>query len=151
MSKNSLVRDEVIARSDAINAQIDLVSKQIELGETKEILDIKEEMGLASNNISDLIGNIEDAGLELGWTVKKYNNLFHNEGYKSAAGAWVASVCKFIGLCIAGLLISFGAPFWHDFVGTFTGLRKTLTGEKGGNGGGTTTQTGIEENQVNKQ
>lgn len=43
-----------------------------------------------------------------------------------------------------GFLNSFVSPFWHDFIGTFTWLRKTLRGKKEenkknvGSGGGVT-------------
>ncbi len=70
-----------------------------------------------------------------------------NEKFWDALHDVGAGFYKFIGLIISGLLISFGAPFWHDFIGTFTGLRKTLRGkkeekkEKEGNGGSTTPTT----------
>ena len=37
---------------------------------------------------------------------------------------------KLIGLFISGLLISFGAPFWHDFLSAFVGIKKTLRGRE---------------------
>ncbi len=38
----------------------------------------------------------------------------------------------YVGLCFARLLIGFGAPFWHDFIGKLTEIRKTLMGKKEG-------------------
>lgn len=134
LSKNSIIREELVARSDVINAQVELVSKQIELSEKKSISEIKPEFDEAKKNITDLTTTITDAGLELGWTSDKFSKIFKNKAHKSSKEVWAAAVYKFIGLLIAGLLISFGAPFWHDFIGTFTGLRKTLRGKKEGSG-----------------
>lgn len=124
LSKNSIIREELVARSDVINAQVELVSKQIELSEKKSISEIKPEFDEAKKNITDLTTTITDAGLQLGWADGKITK---------ACNSFGSVVYKLIGLLIAGLLISFGAPFWHDFIGTFTGLRKTLRGNKEGN------------------
>ncbi len=35
---------------------------------------------------------------------------------------------KMLGIIISGLLISFGAPFWHEFLRSFTGIRNMLRG-----------------------
>ncbi len=121
LSKNSIIREELVARSDVINAQVELVSKQIELSEKKSISEIKPEFDEAKKNITDLTTTITDAGLQLGWADGKITK---------ACNSFGSVVYKLIGLLIAGLLISFGAPFWHDFIGTFTGLRKTLRGRK---------------------
>ncbi len=125
LSKNSIIREELVARSDVINAQVELVSKQIELSEKKSISEIKPAFDEANKSIKDLTTNITDAGLQLGWADGKITK---------ACSSFGSVVYKLIGLLIAGLLISFGAPFWHDFIGTFTGLRKTLMGKKEGNG-----------------
>ena len=33
-----------------------------------------------------------------------------------------------VGFLVSGLLISFGAPFWHDVLSTFTGVSRKLRG-----------------------
>ncbi len=132
LSKNSIIREELIARSDVINAQVELVSKQIELSEKKTISEIKPEFDEAKKNIKDLTTNITNAGLQLGWADGKI---------REACSSFGPFVYKLIGLLIAGLLISFGAPFWHDFIGTFTGLRKTLRGKKESSGENNTSPT----------
>ncbi len=121
LSKNSIIREELVARSAVINAQVELVSKQIELSEKKSIAKLEPEFDEAKKNIKGLTKNITDAGLQLGWTDGKITE---------ACSSFGSVIYKLIGLLMAGLLISFGAPFWHDFIGTFTGLRKTLRGNK---------------------
>ena len=52
------------------------------------------------------------------------------EGEEIKLGAvfqgWGAFFNKLLGLFISGLLISFGAPFWHDLLSSFSGLKKVL-------------------------
>jgi hypothetical protein len=79
----------------------------------------KKEFDEEIDKVKGVLNTIESSGIVLGWTTQKFKEL-----------GILSGIYKFIGLCIAGLLISFGAPFWHDFIGTFTGLRKTLRGKK---------------------
>ncbi len=120
LSKSPATRAQLVAQSDNIRTRMDDISKQIEESEGEKIKDKKEVVD-EINNIKTILGGIETAGLELGWTEDKLYEVFQG---------WWHGIYKFIGLIISGLLISFGAPFWHDFIGTFTGLRKTLRGKK---------------------
>jgi hypothetical protein len=120
LSKNSIIREEIVARSDVINSQIALLTNQIEMDDTKPISDFDQEIKEVKNKIEDLTSSITDAGLRLGWTRKEFGEL-----------GVLSGMYKLIGLFLSGLLVSFGAPFWHDFIGTFTGLKKTL--QKTGN------------------
>lgn len=118
LSKNSIISEQLAARADVINADMELLSKKIEMNETKSFGLIKDEYKTTEDNIGKLTDTITNAGLELGWPDGKIKKVFDGFG---------TFIYKLTGLLIAGLLISFGAPFWHDFIGTFTGLRKTLT------------------------
>ncbi len=120
LSKSPTIQAQLVAQSDNIRTRMDDISKQIEESEGEKIKDKKEVVD-EINNIKTILGGIETAGLELGWTEDKLYEVFQG---------WWHSIYKFIGLIISGLLISFGAPFWHDFIGTFTGLRKTLRAKK---------------------
>ncbi|MFQ5685116.1 MAG: hypothetical protein ACE5GV_00500 [Candidatus Scalindua sp.] len=134
LSNNSLVREKLVAQAGVINTQMEQFSKRISLDEENDITNIRNEVEDVKANISSLTNEIKTAGLQLGWTKKEFARVFKEE----KGGGWASVVYKLIGLLIAGLLISFGAPFWHDFIGIFTGLRKTLRGkkeEKKGNGG----------------
>lgn len=122
LSNNSLVREELIAQSGVIKTQMEQFSNQIELDENIKITNIENEIKDVNANVSNLTDKLSNAGLQLGWTENAFSAVFcHGVG---------PVVYKLIGLLLAGLLISFGAPFWHDFIGTFTGLRKILQGRK---------------------
>lgn len=122
LSNNSLVRGKLVAQAGVINMQIKQFSNQISLDDEKVVTNLTNEVKEVQANISMLRNEIETAGLELGWANEKLDKPIV-----------LSVIYKIIGLCISGLLISFGAPFWHDFIGTFTGLRKTLRGKKNGN------------------
>ena len=68
-----------------------------------------------------LTKSFEEAGLQLGWTRYRFCDAFKGIG---------SFLNKLIGLFISDLLISFGAPFWHDFLTVFVGIRKTLRGRE---------------------
>ena len=87
--------------------------------DTKSMSKFEPEIEEIKTKIEDLTSNITNAGLQLGWTKKEFGKL-----------GVLSGIYKLTGLLLSGLLISFGAPFWHDFIGTFTGLRKTLRGKK---------------------
>ena len=115
LSKSPAMRDKLVVEAEKIKAEMKKVKEKIEKYEEKEIESIEKEF----ENVNNLLGKVESAGIVLGWTKEKFCEL-----------EVLSSIYKFIGLLVSGLLISFGAPFWHDFIGTFTGLRKTLRGKK---------------------
>lgn len=126
LSNNSLVREKLVAQAGVINTQMEQFSNQISLDEEKVVTNLTNEVKKVQTNISMLRNEIETAGFHLGWGNENINE---NEDEDKSIVLYV--IYKIIGLCISGLLISFGAPFWHEFIGTFTGLRKTLRGIKG--------------------
>ncbi len=77
---------------------------------------------------------LEDSGLKLGWTMKEWNNNTWN-------GGWLF-LKKLLGLAISGLLIGFGAPFWHDLLRSVAGIKTVLS--KRGRGEGLTRVSGDE-------
>ena len=130
LSKSQAIRAQFVAQTDIIRTKIDDLDKQIKKSEGKEI-ENKEVVKHEITKIKNTLDNIKNSGLELGWTKKEFARVFKEE----KGGGWTSVVYKLIGLLVAGLLIGFGAPFWHDFIGTFTGLRKTLRRQKGNNEG----------------
>ncbi len=161
ISNNSLVRDKLVAQADVVHSQFELVSQHIALKEKEEIKSIKKEMKDAEKYIADLTGKIEDSGISLGWTVNDFEQIYTNakenvEKTKFKSSSLLVGIymlldvlSKLIGLCIAGLLIGFGAPFWHDFIGTFTGIRKTLMGKKEVISSGTSSLPKFDDKQKN--
>ena len=94
-----------------------LMSEQIEQEEGEEIKKAQPLFKEAQANLSELSESFEKAGLSLGRTKEKFLSVFTG---------WGAFFSKLLGIFISGLLISFGAPFWHDLLSSFSGLKKIL-------------------------
>ncbi len=125
LSKSPVIRDKLVAQSETIELEMKKLSEKIEKNAGENVKKIQKELDSANDTVTSLLGRVESTGIVLGWTDEKMS--------KACSGLG-SFVYKLIGLLIAGLLISFGAPFWHDFIGTFTGLRKTLRGKKAESG-----------------
>jgi hypothetical protein len=117
LAKNSLVRGKLVAQAQVIDRQMQLMSEQIEQKEGAQINRVRPLFKEAQANLSELTESFEKAGLSLGWTTEKLLEVFKG---------WGAFLNKLLGLFISGLLISFGAPFWHDLLSSFSGLRRML-------------------------
>jgi len=117
LSKNAMVRGKLVAQVEVIDRQMQLMSEQIEQKEGEEIKSVRPVIKQAEANISKLTEDLDKAGLSLGWTQEKLAAVFKG---------WGAFFNKLLGLFVSGLLISFGAPFWHDLLSSFTGLRRRL-------------------------
>ncbi len=121
LSKSPIMREKLVTQSEDIKLEMNKLLEKIKKDEGKETEGIQKELDHANTTVTSLVGKVESTGIVLGWTDAKI---------ESACSSFGSVVYKLIGLLLAGLLISFGAPFWHDFIGTFTGLRKTLRGKK---------------------
>ncbi|UCG66900.1 MAG: hypothetical protein JSW12_07860 [Deltaproteobacteria bacterium] len=117
LAKNSLVRGKLAAQAEVIDRQMQLMSEQIEQKEGEEIKRVRPLFKEAQANLSELAESFEKAGLSLAWTKEKLLAVFKG---------WGVFFNKLLGLFISGLLISFGAPFWHDLLSSFSGLRRML-------------------------
>ena len=139
LSKQSLAREKLAAQAELINTQASKMTTQLEGKTEKEIVKVKQELQEA----------IERAGLRFGWTWEKARDLF---GLPEEEGACAKSdtvspteqkkipdsnevgplssffrvLAKLLGFSISALLISFGAPFWHDFLSSFGGISRKL-------------------------
>lgn len=121
LSDSPATRDKIVAQSDNFNNEMQTLLEKIEEKKDTGLENIEKEVGEAKKEVTTLLGHIENSGILLGWTTAKFNSAIN--------GFW-SFISKFIGLLLAGILISFGAPFWHDFIGTFTGLKNTLRAKK---------------------
>jgi len=117
LAKNSLIRGKLVAQAQVIDRQMQLMSEQIEQKEGEEIKRVQPLFKEAQKNLSELSKSFEKAGLSLGWTKEQLLAVFTG---------WGAFFNKLLGLFISGLLISFGAPFWHDLLSSLSGLKKIL-------------------------
>jgi hypothetical protein len=127
MSKNSLARNKLIGQVELINAHVSKVAAQLKEKEEKGPGKVTKEIQDVNKNIGKLAKDLGEAGLQLGWTLEAFDQAFDGLG---------PFVNKLLGLFVSGLLISFGAPFWHDFLGSFAEVRRKLgeTEERKGRG-----------------
>lgn len=119
LSMNSLSREKLIAQAEIISAQVSKIDTKLE-NKGEEVV-VKKEIQEAKQDITTLTKTFEEAGLQFGWTKYKFYDAFKDIG---------PFLNKLLGLFISGLLISFGAPFWHDFLSALVGIKKTLRGRE---------------------
>ena len=127
MSKNSSARNKLVVQAELISTHVSKMAAQLKEKEEKERGRVTEEIQEVKKNIGELSKDLEEAGLQLGWTQEAFDRAFRGVG---------PIVNKLLGLFVSALLISFGAPFWHDFVGSFAGLRRKLKGTEERKGSG---------------
>lgn len=126
LSKNPAARDRLVSRVEEVNRQIDLFSSQMDTDEKKEIQEsLMTSASKMKNKMNRLINELDEADLALGWT---WNGLREFISKLTALQSIPSFFKKIFGIFISGLLISFGAPFWHDFLATFTSINKKLRG-----------------------
>lgn len=152
LSRNSLARGRLVAQAEIISGQMQSLSSQIDLKGKEGIRDFETFGKDAEETVSKFTEELSRAELSLGWKwqhvdrvglffgrifgesqetrkAKKEND--KKERDKKEAGKLVfrdlcALIKKLVGIIISGLLISFGAPFWHDFLQSMTGINKIL-------------------------
>jgi hypothetical protein len=125
LAKQSLVREKLVAQAELINTQASKMTTQLEGKTEKEIVKVKQEIQRAKEDIAELTNKLERAGLQLGWTREKLGHLFALREEKPLT-IFLRVLTKLLGFSISALLISFGAPFWHDFLSLFGGINRKL-------------------------
>ncbi len=146
LSKNALARTTIASQASVINKQMEMRLEQYKFDAEKGYenkADLEKE---TQENLNAFFEQIEKASLDLGWTraaVKKLaKKITADDKAVTAQSAdtpylsrlfakvsWLAVLKKLIGLLVSGLLISFGAPFWHDFLSAVTGLHQMVKGK----------------------
>ncbi len=105
----------VIAENNKIIDEFEKTMKAATPETQAKLLKIREQQ----EKLQLMIKPLEESGLKLGWTMKEWNE-------NTWAGGWLF-LKKMIGLAISGLLIGFGAPFWHDLLRSVAGIKMVLT------------------------
>ncbi len=114
ISQDIVVREKIIAKAEALDIHwAEINSEKIPDKELEEEI----------NRVEMLINDVTTAGIHLGWSDYK-----PKESGDSTIKLVLEIVMKIIGIGLSGLLISFGAPFWHDFLSSFTGIKNKLIG-----------------------
>jgi hypothetical protein len=125
LSNKSMVRDSIVASANTINDKYlnSLNDEKLKNIQTSE--DLRNVLKEAGDQESNLTNSLSEAGLILGWR----NNEFRNENV-STKELGLQIFMKVVGIFISALLISFGAPFWHEFLSSFTGIKQKLKSGK---------------------
>lgn len=146
LSKNALARTTIASQASVISKQMELRLEQYRIDAEKGYenrTDLEKE---TQENLNAFFEQIDKASLDLGWTQAAVKKLAKKnppeDGAANAQSAktpylnrlfakasWLAVLKKLIGLLVSGLLISFGAPFWHDFLSAVTGLHQMVKGK----------------------
>lgn len=147
---HSLFKQPLISESIAVNAtQLENQITALVTGPARqgEITDLKAKISNVSDTVAEIKSIMNSTGLEFGWTQGEIDRILYkgekassasSKEYRSGVSIALNIFSKLAGIFTAALLISFGAPFWHDWLSSFTSTRKGLLAirlakETGGN------------------
>jgi hypothetical protein len=147
LSKNSVITAELSARADSIGKRISSMHNEVKSKEEKGFEGLEDAEKEIVKGIDKLSAELANTGISLGWkkhhlekTIKFVWN-WPDEKERNVPG-WLSNLFvskgkellvffkKVMGIFISGLLISFGAPFWHDFLESVTGIRRLLVSKR---------------------
>lgn len=142
LSMQSLSRERLVVKAEMINEQTMDIAAAIRKDEEKKA-EIGEDVEKAGQDIQELKWQLEEAGLHMGWTQPQLSRLFELPEREECRGknwpglkCWFAVftriVSKLFGFIISGLLVSFGAPFWHDLLSSLSGINRILKSRENG-------------------
>lgn len=142
LSRQSLARDKLVVQAEMINERAMNIADELEKEKVNEA-GIGEDVKKAREDILELKGQLDEAGFQMGWTWPKLTGLFELPEKKKDGGqpasdwdgrfaVFTRILSKLFGFIISGLLVSFGAPFWHDLLSSVSGINKLLKGRENG-------------------
>jgi len=120
LSQNSDTRTIMVTNSAMVNAKLDLLENDREkktVSQNDSFMNIKNDL---LETTSEMKKELADSGIIFGWHERDLSQLKNP----------LSLLNKIIGILISALLISFGAPFWHDYLSTFVNIRKNLAQNK---------------------
>jgi hypothetical protein len=156
LSKNSVATGKLVAQTEMIKTRMEKFNSELMKKEGQGLTSSDELMKEVVEKVDRLSSELETAGLNFGWNIHHFERVKSFISKPSANGTGdegalsktigaktvvakagevnrgedlLAFFKKVFGLFISGLLISFGAPFWHDFLGAITGVRRLLVGK----------------------
>ncbi|HCY84616.1 MAG TPA: hypothetical protein DHV36_05720 [Desulfobacteraceae bacterium] len=115
ISSNGALRGKLVNSTESIMDRFDTVEKEMAELDQAQIKNYTQEVQGVKTKIADLTQLIEENQTFFGWDKKKWDDL---RGWKI--------LNKVVGFLISALLMSFGAPFWHDYLSTFVNIRKVV-------------------------
>jgi len=142
LSRRSFARDKLVVQAEMINERAMNIADELEKEKVNEA-GIGEDVKKAREDILELKGQLDEAGFQMGWTWPRLTGLFEPpERYECRGDQALELRCRYavftrilsklFGFIISGLLVSFGAPFWHDLLFSVSGINKLLKGRENG-------------------
>lgn len=132
ISDDAQLRKKLVAYAEVIDEDITEKNKKLEEMEKKfNEASPDERAGMITGGdefkeIQLMTKPLEDSGLKLGWTMKEWKD-------DTLSSGWLF-LKKLLGLSVSGLLIGFGAPFWHDLLRSVAGIKTVLNKRGKGEG-----------------
>jgi hypothetical protein len=120
ISTNSSMREQLVYNSNSIIDEMKEIEDQISDAKGGDTKNIRKEIENAKKDIKNIADIIPKRKQLFGWEKGEFGETM---GFN-----------KLMGFFISALLISFGAPFWHDFLKSFINIRKTVAGSGGKTG-----------------
>lgn len=117
LSTNALVRDKLVYNTESFLDRFKAVEAQIAELDNKQVDNIQAEIQKAQDKIDGILESLPDGSRFFGWKGDEFGKTFSN---------FEIFISKMVGFLISALLISFGAPFWHDYLETFVKIRRSL-------------------------
>jgi hypothetical protein len=155
ITSNATVRTKLVAKAEGISERVKVQHEEImkALATDADPETVKEIIDSSNEGISKLTGEVEDAGLKLGWEHETWPgyeeaSIDPEDKDKTIEAHWPEgkrlnwTINKIIGLIASAFLIGFGAPFWHDLLTSLVGIKKVLRGKGAESETATTTNTG---------
>jgi hypothetical protein len=122
ISTNHLIRKDLVSNTTHITDKLGRVGDQISSLKSGDVENIQEEITKAKEKIVRITNTIPEAKQLFGWEKKEFTEVIYfleNDSFNKAFN-------KLMGFLISALLMSFGAPFWHDYLESFINIRKTM-------------------------
>ncbi len=126
-SRNSLARGALVAQAEIITGQMEVLSSKIDIKGEAGIKELEAFKNETKETVETFTDTISEAELRLGWKSEDFESDPENTRFENIC----LFLKKLLGIMISGLLISFGAPFWHDLLESVVGVNKILRSKAG--------------------
>lgn len=125
ITKSAIVRDNFVSIASVTDEEYLKSLSDEQLAEIKTKKDLENSITESGEKYTKMENTLSEAGLVLGWRANEFSG-----PNVDAQGMCLIIFMKVVGIFISALLISFGAPFWHEFLSSFTGIKDKLKGKK---------------------
>jgi len=125
ISVDSTLRTQLVSGHTEITNEMKNLEKYISRLEQDDIEDIQKELSQAKEKMASITNLIPDGKQLFGWENGEFTRfIYFDEDTNIVFNKW-------IGFLISALLMSFGAPFWHDYLNGIIDVRKAIVKTRG--------------------